>query len=237
MPADATPDLLPAETDEAPAARRGTPQQQPDRPADIPATVPEKAPRRSHRRSIRWAMFALLPLALIGGAYWYVTGGQVMSTDDAYVNAEMVGISTDVSGIVQQIDATENQHVDKGQVLYRLDPRQFQIALENAKANLAETALTITSMKQDYGRMLSDVAAQQAQVALDQATYDRNASLVGTGAVSRSNYDQARFTLEAAKGKLESLRQQAAVQLAKLGGNPNIPVDAAPAVLAGQGAG
>ena len=117
MPADATPDLLPAETDEAPAARRGTPQQQPDRPADIPATVPEKAPRRSHRRSIRWAMFALLPLALIGGAYWYVTGGQVMSTDDAYVNAGMVGISTDVSGIVQQIDATENQHVDKGQVL------------------------------------------------------------------------------------------------------------------------
>ena len=231
MPADATPDLLPAETDEAPAARRGTPQQQPDRPADIPATVPEKAPRRSHRRSIRWAMFALLPLALIGGAYWYATGGQVMSTDDAYVNAGMVGISTDVSGIVQQIDATENQHVDKGRVLYRLDPRRFQIALENAKANLAETALTITSMKQDYGRMLSDVAAQQAQVALDQATYDRNASLVVTGAVSRSNYDQARFTLEAAKGKLESLRQQAAVQLAKLGGNPNIPVTQHPLYL------
>ena len=68
MPADAPLDLLLAETDEAPAARRGTPQQQPDRPADIPATVPEKAPRRSHRRSIRWAMFALLPLALIGGA-------------------------------------------------------------------------------------------------------------------------------------------------------------------------
>jgi membrane fusion protein, multidrug efflux system len=78
---------------------------------------------------------------------------------------------------------------------------------------------------------LSDVAAQQAQVALDQATYDRNASLVSTGAVSRSNYDQARFTLEAAKGKLESLRQQAAVQLAKLGGDPNIPVTQHPLYL------
>jgi membrane fusion protein, multidrug efflux system len=231
MPADTTLDFLPAEPAEAPGARRDTPQQQPGRPAEIPAIVPEKPPPPPRRRPMRWAMFALLPLALIGGAYRYVTGGQVMSTDDAYVNAETVGISTDVSGIVQQIDVTENQHVDKGQVLYSLDSRQFQIALENAKANLAQTALTIASMKQDYGRMLSDVTAQQAQVSLDQATNDRNASLVGTGAVSRATYDQARFTLEADKSKLESLRQQAAVQLAKLAGNPNIPVTQHPQFL------
>ena len=109
-----------------------------------------------------------------------------MSTHDAYVDAETVGISTDFSGIVEQINVAENQNVDNGQVLYRLDPRQFQIALDNARANLAQTALTIASMKQDYGRMLSDVAAQQAQVALDQAKYDRNASLVGGGAVSKA---------------------------------------------------
>ena len=79
--------------------------------------------------------------------------------------------------------------------------------------------------------MLSDVTAQQAQVALDQATYDRNASLVGSGAVSRSTYDQARYALDANKGKLESLRQQAAVQLAKLAGDPNIPVTQHPQFL------
>ena len=231
MPADAPLDLLPTETDEPAVARRDTPQQQPERSAEIPAVVPEKASRPPHRWSMRRALFALLPLALIGGAYWYVTGGQVMSTDDAYVNAETVGISTDVSGIVQQVDVTENQHVANGQILYRLDSRQFQIALDNAKANLAQTALTIASMKQDYGRMLSDVTSQQAQVALDQASYDRNASLVGTGAVSKATYDQARFTLEADKSKIESLRQQAAVQLAKLAGNPNIPVTQHPQFL------
>jgi membrane fusion protein, multidrug efflux system len=231
MPADTTLDLLPAETAEPPAARRDAPQAQPDRRIDIPAAAPEKASLSPRRRFVRWAMFTLLPLALIGGAYRYVTGGQVMSTDDAYVNAETVGISTDVAGIVQQINVTENQHVDNGQVLYRLDSRQFQIALDNARANLAQTALTIASMKQDYGRMLSDVTAQQAQVALDQATYDRNASLVGSGAVSKAAYDQARFTLETTKGKLESLRQQAAVQLAKLGGNPDIPTAQHPQFL------
>ncbi len=84
---------------------------------------------------------------MIAGAYWYVTGGQVMSTDDAYIEADKVGISTDVSGIVQDVAVRDNQHVTAGQVLYRLDPRQFQIALDNAKANLAETALSINAMK------------------------------------------------------------------------------------------
>ena len=229
MPTDTTLDSPPAETVSRPTARRVVPREQ-DWPAEI-ASIPVKTSRPPRQQLVRWALFALLPLALIGGAYWYITGGQVMSTDDAYVNAETVGISTDVAGIVQQIDVTENQHVDSGQVLYRLDPRQFQIALDNARANQAQTSLTIASMKQDYGRMLSDVAAQQAQVALDQTTNDRNASLVGTGAVSRATYDQARYTLQAANGKLESLRQQAQVQLAKLGGNANIPVTQHPQFL------
>jgi membrane fusion protein, multidrug efflux system len=172
----------------------------------------------------RWALFALLPIALVVGAYWYVTGGQITSTDDAYVEADKVGISTDVSGIVQDVNVTENQHVKAGQVLYRLDPRQFQIAIDNAKANLAQTALTIESMKRDYRRMLSDIDAQQAQVELDQSTYDRQADLVQRNVTPKANYDQARFTLQADKSKVASLKQQAEVQLARLGGNPDIPV-------------
>ena len=198
---------------------------------------PEKASRSPRRRAVRWALFALLPFALIAGGYWYVTGGQVMSTDDAYVEAETVGISTDVSGIVKEVDVTENEHVAPGQVLYRLDPRQFQIALDNAKANLAQTALTIDAMKQDYLQMLSDVAAQQAQVALDQATYDRNASLVGTGAVSKATYDQARFTLRSRQGQARvpaSAGRGAACQARRQSEHSG---DAAPDVLAGQSTG
>jgi membrane fusion protein, multidrug efflux system len=150
MPTDAT--ILPLCSDraEAPAARRDAPREQPQRPAREqparpvePTSAPEKAPQSPRRRRVRWAMFALLPFALTAGAYWYVAGGQVMSTDDAYVQAETVGISTDVSGIVQGVDVANNQPVDAGQVLYHLDPRQFQIALDNAKANLAQTALTM----------------------------------------------------------------------------------------------
>lgn len=188
--------------------------------------------RQLRRRDrIRWVLFALLPLALIIGGYWYVTGGQVMSTDDAYVNAQKVGISTDVSGIVQDVAVKENDHVAAGQVLYRLDPRQFQIALDNAKANLAQIALMIESMKQDYKRMISDAAAQQAQVALDQTNYDRAAMLLKSGTATQAVYDQASYTLQNDKSKLAALREQSQVQLAKLGGDPDIVVTQHPQYL------
>jgi membrane fusion protein, multidrug efflux system len=176
------------------------------------------------RQRVRGGLFALLPIVLVLGGYFYVTGGQVMSTDDAYVQAERVGISTDVSGIVQDVDVKDNQRVEAGQLLYRLDPRQFQIALDNAKANLAQIALSIDAMKQDYKRMLSDVAAQQAQVDLDQTNFDRNAKLLKTATVSQAVFDQTHYTLDNAKSKLAALQQQAMVQLAKLGGNPDIAV-------------
>ena len=140
MPADATIVSLRSDRDtaEAPAARRDVARGA-AATTRCPATAGARASRRrararsgrpsgprtrrsaaksARRRWLRWALFALLPLALIAGGYWYVTGGPVMSTDDAYVEADKVGVSTDVSGIVKEVDVTENQHVDAGQVLY-----------------------------------------------------------------------------------------------------------------------
>src|SRR6266568_5000258 len=141
----------------------------------------------------------------------------------AKLAAELM-VSTDVSGIVTDVDVREGQAVKAGDVLFRIDPRQFRIALDNAKAQLQQTALVIEAMKQDYKRMLEDIQAQQAQVELDQANYERYAVLVKSDSISKANYDQTRFTLAADQKKLESLRQQAQVQLARLGGNPDIPV-------------
>src|SRR5277367_5960913 len=204
--------------DEAPDVRELTPVAAP-LPSDALA---DDANRFDRKRVMRWALFGLLPVALIVGGYFYFSGGKIMSTDDAYVDADKVGISTDVAGLVQDVDVTDNQHVTAGQILYRLDPRQFQIALDNAKANLAQTALAVDAMKQDYKHMLSDAAAQQAQVDLDQSNYNRQTTLVRSGTASQAVFDQAQYALLNDKSKLESLRQQAATQLARLGGNAEI---------------
>ncbi len=109
---------LRSDRSEAPSIRRGAAQERSDLPAERPSAL-EKEPRSPRRRWVRWILFLLLPIALIAGGYSYVTGGQLMSTDDSYVEADKVGVSTDVSGIVQAIDVTENQHVESGQILYR----------------------------------------------------------------------------------------------------------------------
>jgi membrane fusion protein (multidrug efflux system) len=188
------------------------------------STTQSDTPRESLRRPwVRRMLLLLLPLALIAGGAWYVVGGRVMYTDNAYVNADKVGISTDIAGTVAEVDVHDNQEVAAGQVLYRLDALQFVIALTNAKANRAQVALTLESMKRDYRRMLTDAAAEQSQVTLDRTRYERATQLLTSGVESRAGYDQAQYTLRTDQSKLESLREEARVQLARLGGNPDIP--------------
>jgi membrane fusion protein, multidrug efflux system len=219
--------------DEAPEPAKTpfTPVPPAEKQAGKPTAASEELRRLRRRDRTRWGLFALLPPLLVVGGYWYVTGGQIISTDDAYVEAEKVGISTDVSGIVKEVEVPDNQRVAAGQVLYRLDPRQFQIALDNAKAKLAQTALTIEAMKQDYKRMLSDVAAQQSLVDFDRTTFESDTMLLRSHTISQAVFDQAQARLGNDKNKLESLREQARVQLAKLGGNPDIAVTQHPQYL------
>jgi membrane fusion protein (multidrug efflux system) len=166
-------------------------------------------------------------------AFWLL-GGRYVGTDDSYVHAAQLMVSTDVSGLVLDVDVREGQHVKAGQVLFRIDPKQFQIALDNAKANLGETRLTLLSMKDDYRRMLKDIAAQQSQVELDQSNYKRYAALLRLNSIAESLYDQARFTLATAQSTLGSLQGQAEVQLAKLGGNIDLPVEQLPQYKAAE---
>jgi membrane fusion protein, multidrug efflux system len=183
----------------------------------------------NRRRTVRIVLMlgGILVALVVAGTLW-LRSGRWVSADDAYVRAAKLMVTTDVSGIVISVDVHEGEAVKKGQVLFRVDPRQFQAALDSAKAQLAQVGLSVEAMKQDYQRMLKDIEAQQAQVQLDQANYDRYAALIRTDVVSKANYDQSRFTLAADKNKLESLKQQSQVQLARLGGNPDLPVEEHP---------
>jgi membrane fusion protein, multidrug efflux system len=177
--------------------------------------------RDRRRLRIHLMVGGIVLVALISGVAWLM-GGRYVSTDNAYVRAAKLMVSTDVSGIVSTVNVKEGQSVKTGDVLFQVDPAQFRIALDNAKASLAQTALNIESMKQDYRRIQSDIASQGAQAELAEANYDRAEALVKTGSGSRANYDQTRFTLETAKKQLQSLNDQGKMQLARLAGNADI---------------
>jgi membrane fusion protein (multidrug efflux system) len=186
------------------------------------ATIPSK---RRWRPSLRLILMAGgILVVLIGTFVFWLQGGRYAATDDAYVDSAKVLVTTDVSGLVSTVNVHEGEQVKAGQLLFQVDPLQFQIALNNAKDNLNEVDLTVQSMKDDYQALLSNVSAQEAQVSLDQVTFERDAALVADQTVTRQLYDQVRYTLQLDKAKLVSLQQQAQVQLAKLAGNPNIAV-------------
>ena len=129
-------------------------------------------------------------------------------------------LSTDVSGIVASIPVHEGEAVSKGQILFTLDPQKFQIALDNARADLAQVRLNIESTKADYQAALRDTAAKQQQVNADQATYERYASLVKERAVTQQETDDARYKLAADQQAVSASESQARALLAKLERQP-----------------
>src|SRR3954468_17939668 len=126
---------------------------------------------------------------VVGGLAFWLTGGRYVSTDDAFVDANKLLVSSDVSGTVLEVDVRDGQTVHKGDVLFKLDPQPFRIALEQAESRVAQAALTIRSMEQDYQRMLDDVEAQRAQAQLAETTLNRQNALLKIGGTARQNVD------------------------------------------------
>ena len=202
---------------------------------DIQAPARERSRKRSKllRPLLMIGGVAVIIIAVIG--YWLMTGGSVYVTD-TYIKARRVQLSTDVSGLVQSVAVHDNEHVMKGQVLFRLDPSRFKIAIDRAKAKLGEVRQEVTGNRHSYEAQLSQIKQQQAMVHNDQLNYQRYAKLVKSGGVTQSQYDNAKYTLQADQAKLAAMQAQANVDLAKLSGNPKINVKDTPQYKAAQAA-
>ena len=216
------------EQDSTPDKRSDRSDTEPDTSTDTrPGTsaAPAQQPMRPSRRRLRRALFLLLPIAAIVGIWWYVTGGSVVSTTNAYINADTVGVSTDVAGIVQQVMVQENQRVRAGQLLYTLDPRPFQLGLERAEAQLGTVRDSLQSLKSNY----ADTQAQlkQAQYDLDYylTEFRRVEALLESRVASQTSFDGARRNVLNARQRLASLGHQRAAIAANLNGDPQMPVE------------
>lgn len=189
--------------------------------------------RRSLKRPI---LFALLPIALVAGGYFYVTGGQIMETDNAYLQADMVGVSTDVAGTVASVNVHENEEVKTGRVLFQLKADSFRIALDGAKAKLAASRNELLNLKASYAQTLAQIAQVEADIPYYQTAFDRQQTLISNSAASHATYDQAKHDLDAAKQKVTVAKAQAETTLAQLGGDANQPIEQNPLYLEAKSA-
>ena len=182
-------------------------------------------PARSAKSLRRPLLFALLPLVLIAAGYFYVTGGTVMSTDNAYVQADMVGLSTDVSGIVREVLVHDNQQVAQGDVLFKLDDLQFRLALERAEAQLGTTRNDLVALQASYRNMQAQVEQAKKDVDFATVNFKRQQQLIVSNFTPQATVDSTRNTLQGAQQKQASLTQQLAGLAANLNGNPDAAIE------------
>jgi membrane fusion protein, multidrug efflux system len=172
-------------------------------------------------------------LAMVGAA-GYLAREPYVSTDDAFVRAAKDSINARVSGQVVEIAVHDNQRVRKGQLLFRIDPQPYQIAVDQAAADLGSARLQIEELKKKYRQQLAELQSAKDSATFDEHEYDRKKVLVSSGFTSRAVYERAETDLEVARQNIASIEQQIANTVVALNGDPNIDVGRHPTVRAAK---
>jgi membrane fusion protein, multidrug efflux system len=181
------------------------------------------------RRYRRTLLLVVLPLvALIAGVVFYLNGGRYVTTDDAYVGAQKVLITPDISGKIEKVVVREGQRVNQGDVLFEIDPVPFQLAVDQAKATLAQAKTSyenLTANIKIYGQM-GDLMQQSAD--LKQRDVDRKAALAKNSFGSQLDLDNSSNSLITVRAELAFVQQQLSSAKTQLLGDPNLPLEQFP---------
>jgi membrane fusion protein, multidrug efflux system len=209
-----------------PPEQKGAPSQTP------PNTVPVE-PRRSVvaglRRYRRTLLLVVLPLiAVIAGLVFYLNGGRYVTTDDAYVGAQKVLITPDISGKVDKVVVREGQRVNEGDALFEIDPVPFQLAVDQAKATLAQAKTSHENLMANikiYGQM-NDL--MQASADLKQRDVDRKTALAKSNFGSQLDLDNSSNSFLTVRAEMAFIQQQLSSSKTQLLGDPNLPLEQFP---------
>ncbi len=181
------------------------------------------------RERLRAILLVVIPaIALVGGLTFYLRGGRYISTDNAYVGAEKVLITPDISGKVARVFVREGQHVAAGDDLFEIDPAPFRLALQQAQGKLDSARTALANLKSNYKSLSTLVELGKKAVDLKRKDVERKTALFATRAGSQVDLDNANAALLTAELQLQLGEQQQASTLNQLLGNPDLPLDQFP---------
>ena len=191
------------------------------------SSVPLAAPKA--RRALRFALLGLVPaLALGGGFYWWLSGGRYVATDNAYVGADKVLVTPQVSGPILAVHVAEGQRVRQGDPLFDVDPAPYRTALALARAHQSAARSAFVNLQTSYASNLDQIKMGAQAVELRQQDYDRKSGLLSTHSGTRADVDVAAAALIQAKQILTFVKEQQNATLVKLGGAVDSPIEAFP---------
>jgi membrane fusion protein (multidrug efflux system) len=182
--------------------------------ADASANPPTGASKGRRRYVL---MLALPALLLAIGLYFWLTGGRTASTDNAQVNEHVVNVAPEVTGRVVSVYVAENQRVKVGDLLYRIDPAPYRIALLEAEAAVGNARLQVAQLEGGYASKVADIGSKASDVQLARENFARQKELLGRGFTTRAAYDAARASLSSALAERSVAAADAQAARAMLG--------------------
>jgi membrane fusion protein, multidrug efflux system len=176
-----------------------------------------EAPKRKRlrvdggRNWTRTILMLIVPaLLIVGGVYYYVASGGSVSTDDAQIKQDIVSVSPQVNGQVVAVFVRNGAHVKRGDLLFRIDPQPFQVALEQAEAALANARLQTQVLRTTAAGTGGDITGAEANLKVKQDALARQQALLKQGFTTRTDFDTAYNDVRSAEAQLADARARAA---------------------------
>jgi len=197
----------------------------------------EVPPKKSRRRWLRILLLVVVPLAVAtGGVEIYLRGGRYIATDNAYVSAQKVLITPEISGTVDRIAISEGQAVKTGDILFSIDRKPYEMARAAAEAAVQRAANDHAALKENYQSLSRQIGLARETLQLRQSEVDRKNALLAANIASKSDVESDRLNLQQAKSSLAVLDQSRNAIVAALGGNADAPLESYAPYLAAKAA-
>ncbi len=178
------------------------------------------------RAMIRIVLLGVVPIAaLLTAAHYWVASGRYVATDNAYVKANLISISAEVSGRVDRMFVTENTPVKAGQKLFSIDPEPFRIEVQRAQAELDKVRNLIAALHADYRQAEMELKEAQADISYFKRVQRRYSALAGRGHASKAKLDEADRNVDTSRQRASALKQKTLRILARLGGKISGPIE------------
>jgi membrane fusion protein (multidrug efflux system) len=182
-------------------------------------------------------LLVVVPLIAAAIGRWvYLAGGRYISTDNAYVGAQKVLITPDISGKIINVAVKEGQTVSTGDIMFQIDPVPFQLALAQARAKLDDAKTSHDNLVANVKLYAQTIEIVNAGIALKQRDVDRKNSLVKSNAGSQLDLDNSGTALVTAQAQLQLVKMQNSTALNQLLGNPELPLEQFPAYMQAKAA-
>ena len=204
-------------------------------PAEVsqPSAVAAMPSRARAKKLLRLFLMLIVPAVLLGAGVWYwVATDRYVSTDNAAVKQDIVGISAQVSGPVAQVAVRENQRVRKGDLLYRIDPAPYRVALMQAQAQLSAARLQERQLVTEAAGTGADITGAAADLEIKRRSLNRYEALLSRGFTTRTAYDDAVAEVRKAETALADARARSANARAAIAPGEQPAVEAATAAVA-----